>query len=60
MPGLLTAMSDTQPAVRRRAAWALGVIGDGRATPVLTTALHDQDRDVRRHAAWALGHVGGR
>ena len=51
-------MTDTQPDVRRQAAWALGVIGDGRATPVLTAALQDGDRQVRRQAAWALGHVG--
>jgi len=53
-------MQDSQVAVRRQAAWALGAIGDGRATPVLTTALNDEDRQVRKQAAWALGQVGGR
>ncbi|MBA2356553.1 MAG: HEAT repeat domain-containing protein [Acidobacteria bacterium] len=45
--------------MRRQAAWALGVIGDARATLVLTSALRDADSHVRRQAAWALGHVGG-
>jgi HEAT repeat protein len=38
-------------------AWALGAIGDARATDGLTAALEDTDSDVRRQAAWALGVV---
>jgi HEAT repeat protein len=44
--------------VRQQAAWALGAIGDSRATQGLVTALKDSEAGVRRQAAWALGAIG--
>ena len=41
--------------VREQAAWALGVIGDGRAVEPLLPLLKDQEPAVRRQAAWAIG-----
>jgi HEAT repeat protein len=44
--------------VRRRAAEALGSIGDEQATLPLVTALSDRAREVRKSAAVALGRIG--
>jgi HEAT repeat protein len=49
--------SDSDADVRSQAAWALGAIGDARATGSLSGALKDSSADVRRQAAWALGAV---
>jgi HEAT repeat protein len=43
------------PAVRARAARALGHIGDKGTAPLLLEALHDPDPSVRREAAFAIG-----
>jgi HEAT repeat protein len=51
------------PAVRARAAWALGFHAQGsRAVPGLVRTLADLDEDleVRAHAAEALGHLADR
>lgn len=44
---LLTGLRDADPAVRHRAAWTLGALGDPRAREALTAALEDDDGDVR-------------
>jgi HEAT repeat protein len=46
--------------VRRRAAEALGVIGDGSAVESLIDALHDDDSWVRSEATQALGKIGNK
>jgi HEAT repeat protein len=51
-------LSDPSWEVRSKAAWALGQIGDGRATGALSGALKDTRADVRKSAAWALGQIG--
>lgn len=43
--------------VRRRAAMAMGRIGDRGATPILLPMLADRDSDVRAEAAFALGQL---
>jgi len=50
--------SDPEVDVRRKAAMALGSIGDAQAVPALTAALSDSTFGVRAHAAWALGLMG--
>ncbi len=50
-------LSDQQPEVREKCAWALGEIEDSSAVDALTGALHDADASVRRQAAWALGEI---
>ncbi len=42
---------------RREAAWALGMLGDVRATRRLIEALADESASVRTAAAWALGRM---
>ena len=56
--GLIEALGDDQPAVRRSAAKALGKIGDAAAVLGLIEALDDQDRPVRRFAYEALARIG--
>ncbi len=46
------------PEVRRRAALAIGRIGDRRGTPLLLQALTDTSALVRADAAFALGESG--
>ena len=51
-------ITDKDPLVRRRAALAIGRVGDvpaGAGTPALVTALGDADTAVRASAAFALG-----
>jgi HEAT repeat protein/cyclophilin family peptidyl-prolyl cis-trans isomerase len=56
--GVLTAyMEDPDPAVRARAALALGRIQDPSTMPVLTAALGDEEPSVRAEAAFALGQT---
>jgi HEAT repeat protein len=55
---LLKALTDASADVREQAAWALGAIGDPKATSGLAKALKDADARVRRQAAWALGAIG--
>ena len=58
VPGLVDALKDADKGVREQAAWALGAIGDSRATQGLVAALKDSEAGVRRQAAWALGAIG--
>lgn len=51
---LMQALKDENRDVRRRAAWALGMIGDIRAVDPLTQALKDKDSLVRQTAKKAL------
>jgi beta-lactamase regulating signal transducer with metallopeptidase domain len=52
--------TDTEPAVRRSAAWALASVNAPDAAEALRTALRgDADAEVREMAAWGLGHSNG-
>lgn len=56
--GLTDLIADKDPLVRRRAALAIGRVGDvpsGAGTPALVTTLGDADTAVRASAAFALG-----
>ena len=57
---LIGALDDHDSVVRLRAAWALGRIGDPRATEKLMKALRDGDWSVRMRAAQALGNLRAR
>ncbi len=52
---LVAALEDPDPAVRARAALALGSVQDPAAVRQLTAALEDSDPRVRADAAFALG-----
>jgi HEAT repeat protein len=56
--GLITALKDANPAVRRAAAKALGKIKHEDALHGLRQSMRDEDADVRRFAAQALGRIG--
>ena len=59
MVPLLSALDPSKPAlVRRRAAWALGRLGDKVALRALTDTLKDADEEVASEAALALGAIG--
>jgi HEAT repeat protein len=49
--------ADPSPLVRKAAAWALGEIGDGSASPLLRAAQSDSDPLVRSIATAALGRL---
>ena len=55
---LVTAMKDSDPAVRRLAVIALGDLGDWKATEELIRSLNDRDDAVRLEAVIALGKIG--
>jgi cyclophilin family peptidyl-prolyl cis-trans isomerase/HEAT repeat protein len=55
---LVALTSDADAGVRRRAALALGRIGDLSAVPTLVTALSDSEEAVRGTAAFSLGLLG--
>lgn len=57
---LLPALRDPAPAVRTKAAEALGRLGVPAVLPGLKEALHDPDGDVRLAAVDALGRIGGK
>lgn len=52
---LIQLLQDKDPAVRARAAFALGSVQDDAAVPMLIRALKDGDPRVRADAAFALG-----
>jgi len=55
---LKSLLSDKDPRVRKRAAWAAGRIGDEQAVPSLAEMLlTDPDPDVRQMAAFSLGEI---
>jgi HEAT repeat protein len=58
-PGVLFLHNDLTPCWRAAVAWALGEIGDPRATPVLLQVLADLDNapDTRHATARALGQI---
>lgn len=62
VPSLRTALGDPSVAVRRRAAMALGAIGElsRPAVPALLLALADPDTGVRSEVAFAIGSAGER
>jgi cyclophilin family peptidyl-prolyl cis-trans isomerase/HEAT repeat protein len=51
-------VADTDASVRRRAALAVGRVGDADGVAILTPMLADADTDVRASAAFALGLLG--
>ena len=53
---LILALTDENWDVRRKAAWALGNMGEPAVKPLIL-ALTDENWDVRRKAAWALGNI---
>ncbi len=55
--GLLEALQDSNSAVRRAAAKALGKIRHADAVPGLRLSMKDSDADVRRFTAQALGRI---
>ena len=60
-PDLTALLTDTDGAVRRRAALAIGRIGNADGVAPLAAALSaDSDADVRAMAAFALGLIGAR
>ena len=58
--GLLIALKDPDPGVRRYSADALGRLRASRAVPALIDAVHDPQPDVRFEAITALGSIGDR
>jgi HEAT repeat protein len=55
---LIGALGHIDMEVRWRAAAALGLIRDSRASQALISVLKDKTYDVRYSAAWALGMIG--
>jgi cyclophilin family peptidyl-prolyl cis-trans isomerase/HEAT repeat protein len=56
--GLTTLLqSDSDPEVRQMAVFAMGLVGDAAAAPVLLTALNDPDPMIQGRAAEALGQI---
>ena len=62
VPALAVALVDRDPAIRAKAAEALGGIGPGAETavPALCRALEDESAPVRRWSAKALERIGRR
>ena len=58
IPGLLGALRDRAPSIRRNAASLLAAIGDPRAAGELVLALNDRDEEVRKEATEALVRIG--
>jgi len=57
---LIALLTDTDARVRRRAALAIGRVGDAGGAAPLAAALGDQEEDVRATAAFALGVIGAK
>ena len=51
-------LQDEEPAIRRRAAYTLGVLGAESAVAGLSSSLYDGDKNVRREAIHALAQIG--
>jgi HEAT repeat protein len=56
--GLEARLSDEEPALRRRAAYTLGVLEAADAVDTLGAALSDPEKDVRMEAVTALASIG--
>src|SRR5262245_57194326 len=55
---LIQALSDEDPIVRHKVAWALGRLADARALePLITTAMTDKDTTTRVQAIGSLGSL---
>ena len=54
---LETLTVNANSAVRKRAALALGRIGDDRAIPALTNLLSDKSGEIRAMAVFAIGEI---
>lgn len=54
---IISALKNADVQVQRRAAGALGLLGDRRAVEPLIEALKNPDEGVRAEAAWALGKI---
>jgi len=54
---IISALKNGDVQVQRRAAGALGLLGDPRAVDPLIEALKNSSEDVRAEAAWALGKI---
>ncbi|NIM50511.1 MAG: hypothetical protein GTO22_14885 [Gemmatimonadales bacterium] len=50
-------LQDSDPLVRRHAAWALGELESSRGVRPLIERLEDPNAEVRQAAAWALGEI---
>lgn len=57
VPQLIAALADSDPALRWRAARALGVIGDTKAAAALREQAADSEMLVRAQAIFALGRL---
>ncbi len=57
LPNLLQALKSGHWAVRRGAAWGLGLLKDAAAVPSLVEALRDEEAMVAAEAAVALGWI---
>ena len=57
-PDLVHLLSDPEPQLRRRAALAIGRVGQREGVAPLIEALTDQGVEVRQMAAFALGMLG--
>jgi cyclophilin family peptidyl-prolyl cis-trans isomerase/HEAT repeat protein len=53
-------LAHQDPAVRSRAALAVGRLQDSTTVPDLVPLLHDRSEEVRREAVFALGQIGHR
>ena len=54
---LIAKLEDDNPAARKNAAFALGLIEDDRAVDPLIRTLRDGVADVRARSAWSLGMI---
>lgn len=52
---LTKVLTSTAWIARSNAVWALGALGNRRATPLLSRSLEDREANVRKRSAWALG-----
>lgn len=57
-PDLVELLSDVSARLRRRAALAIGRIGDSEGVPPLVRSLADPEPEVREMVAFALGLIG--
>lgn len=56
---VLLELQNTNPHIRKQAAWASGELELKQAVPLLVDLLDDKDRDVLLNTVRALGQIGG-